>query len=588
MNFSSLPTITGGIIIRQNEDVALGPLLLDSRELRLAPGSIFFAIQGKNHDSHHFLEEIYEHGIRQFVVEKAGDYAQLPQANVIQVPNGIEALQRIAAYHRQQFQLVLLAITGSNAKTIIKEWISQILEQQYVVARNPKSYNSQVGVPLSVWQISDAHEYGVFEAGISLPGEMAKLARILKPTRGLFTNMGPAHDQGFESRVQKIYEKALLFQSCDKIYYCLDHEPIDEVLTEIYQRPGQLVSWSFQSHTSASYYVRKQPGDRRDATKITVKTPQEAYVFQLPFRDAVSVENATHCVIILLEEGLDKGVIQAGLNKLKAVPMRLSLKQGINNCQVIDDTYNNDLAGMQVALDFMLQQKKVLHRVVILSDLLQTGLPAEQLYTQIAQLLKEKQVTHLVGIGDDITTHAAMFAGLDARCYPHVQALLAENLQQCFSDAIILVKGARSFGLEKVVKSIQRKQHSTVLEVDMDAVGHNLNFFRKQLTDGTKLMVMVKALAYGSSSYEIAQLLQHHRVDYLAVAYVDEGVSLREHGITLPIMVMNPTPDSFDKLLTYHLEPEVYSIALLQYPSDSCQSLASSVLGFFLYILLGN
>lgn len=563
--FSQLPAITGGKIIQCAIDRPIEHLLLDSRKLVLASNSLFFALKGQRHDSHQFIPAVYAQGVRQFIVEQEAPatYQQLQGANILQVPNSIEALQQLAAHHRSQYTLPVLAITGSNGKTIVKEWLSQLLPLQYTVVKSPKSYNSQTGVPLSVWQLHDTHQYGIFEAGISLPGEMAKLEQVLQPTVGLFTNIGPAHDQGFATQQQKLQEKALLFKNCSRIHYCLDHTPIHQVLQKQYHGKAELVTWSWQA-TAANYQVQRRLLPTSTQTEIIVTTQQQQHTFLVPFQDAVSLENVVHCIVFLLHEGSDPSLLQAALAKLSAVPMRLTVKQGINNCQVIDDTYNNDLVGLQVALDFMAQQKQSLKRTVVLSDLLQTGIKAEKLYPQIAQLLQAKHVDRVIGIGEEITTQAAAFAKLAAQFYPHTEAFLQEARQPPFSHELILVKGARRFGLERVVNRLQQKIHSTVLEVNLEAVTHNLNFFRSQLTPGTRLMAVVKALAYGSSSFEIAHLLQYHRVDYLAVAYADEGVLLRENGITLPIMVMNPTPESFHKLLAYDLAPEVYSLKLLQ------------------------
>jgi Alr-MurF fusion protein len=565
LSFSKLASITGGKVIQYVTDWPIGTLLLDSRKLQVADDSLFLAMRGQHHDSHQFLARVYTQGIRQFVVERADNaaYKYLKGANIIQVASSIDALQQIAAYHRSQYQLPLLAITGSNGKTIVKEWLSQLLALKYSVAKSPQSYNSQIGVPYSVWLMNATHEYGVFEAGISRPGEMAKLEAILKPTVGMFTNIGSAHDEGFSTRQQKIKEKALLFKNCQRLYCSIDHTPIYQVLTALCHNKVRLVTWSLLDGV-ADYKVHKHLSITDKTTELTVTTQQQQqYAFTLPFQDEVSIENAVHCVVFLLHEGFSPTMIQANLKKLRAVPMRMTLKQGINRCQIIDDTYNNDLVGLRGALDFMARQKPASRRTVVLSDLLQTGLAAEKLYPQIAQLLKEKQVDQVIGIGKELTAHAAAFVSFDAHFYDRTEELLKEDIQNKFSNELILVKGARRFGLERVVDRLQQKIHSTVLEVDLDAVTHNLNFFRSRLAGGTQMMAVVKAFAYGSSGFEIAHLLQYHRVDYLAVAYADEGVLLREHGITLPIMVMNPTPESFDKLLAYGLEPEVYSLKLL-------------------------
>ena len=562
--FSQLPLITGGEIIQHIAEAPIRHILLDSRKLIREPDSLFLAIKGQHHNSHQFIPTVYKQGIKQFVVEQGDQttYQHLKDANIIRVTSSIAALQQLALYHRSQYQLPLLAITGSNGKTIVKEWLSQLLALKYTVVKSPKSYNSQIGVPLSIWLINTSHEYGVFEAGISLPGEMAKLAAILKPTVGIFTNIGPAHDEGFATRQQKLQEKASLFKNCQKIYYCLDHTPIHQTLTTCYGDEVQFITWSWHDDT-ATYKIQKRSLSTDSQTEFKLDSQGQQYTFTLPFQDDASLENAAHCIVLLLHEGFTPALLQPALMRLRAVPMRLTLKQGVRNCQLIDDTYNNDLAGLQVALDFMAQQKQAAQRTVVLSDLLQTGVAAKKLYLRVAQLLKQKQVDRVIGIGKEITTHAAAFDTFDTQFYNHTASLLAENVQHKFSNELILVKGGRRFGLERVVDQLQQKTHSTVLEVDLDAIAHNLSFFRRKLPRGTQLMVMIKALAYGSSSFELAYLLQYHRVDYLAVAYADEGVRLREHGISLPIMVMNPTPESFDKLLAYNLEPEVYSLRLL-------------------------
>jgi alanine racemase len=562
--FSKLPAITGGKIIQYFAEKSIKHLLLDSRRPLPASDSLFFAMQGQHHNSHQFLDVVYEQGVRQFVVEQ-GDQAlckRLENANIIQVASSIDALQCLAAYHRHQYQLPLVAITGSNGKTIVKEWLSQLLALKYAVAKSPKSYNSQIGVPRSVWLINATHQYGIFEAGISQLGEMAKLEAILKPTIGMFTNIGSAHDEGFSTRDQKTKEKALLFKNCQKIYYCIDHTPIHQVLMMFYHNKARLVTWSLLDG-AADYKVQKYLLTTNTHTELIVTTRQQRYAFVLPFQDDVSIENAIHCVVFLLHEGFSPVMMQAALTKLRAVPMRMTLKQGVNNCQVIDDTYNNDLVGLQMALDFMAQQKQASRRTTVLSDLLETGVAPEKLYLQIAQLLQEKHVDRIIGIGKELVAHAKAFTSFDTHFYNYTEEFLKEDVQRKFNNELILVKGARHFGLERVVDRLLQKIHSTVLEVDLDAVTHNLNFFRNRLARGTQLMAVVKALAYGSSSFEVAHLLQYHRVDYLAVAYADEGVLLREHGITLPIMVMHPTPESFDKLLAYNLAPEVYSLKLL-------------------------
>lgn len=564
--FQQLAAITGGHVIQHASEMPIRQLLLDSRSLTVDPGGLFFAIQGTHHDGHQFIKEVYARGIRQFVVEK-GDtaaYQLFPEANILRVASSIHALQQLAAYHRQQYDIPVLAITGSNGKTIVKEWLSQLLALKYTVVKSPKSYNSQIGVPYAVWGIRMTHQYGLFEAGISQPGEMARLTEVIRPTLGLFTNIGAAHDEGFSTRHQKTVEKALLFKYCTKIYYCLDHPLVHQVLTRLYPPPVKLITWSSYDNT-ADYKIQPHVGMAGKRTTVTIAYQDRQVAVTLPFQDTASMENMLHCIVFLLGEGYSLAMVQQNLTKLCGLPMRMSLKQGINQCQVIDDTYNNDLIGLQAALDFMAQQQSTAKKTVILSDLLQTGIAPEKLYPQIAKMLQIKQIDRLIGIGPGLTAHAAAFSGLDTSFYGHIDLLLKENIQQKFHQELILVKGARYFGLESVVARLQRKLHSTVLEIDLEALIHNLNFFRNQLAPNTKLMAVIKAWSYGNSySFEIAHLLQYHGVDHLAVAYADEGIFLRSHGITCPILVMNPTQNSFDKLLAHHLTPEVYSLELLR------------------------
>jgi len=563
--FSQLPSLLHGNLLQCAADKPVRHLLLDSRKPILPSDSLFFAYKGQHHDSHEFIPSVYAQGVRQFIVEQALPEVDqlLPGANILQVASSIDALQQLAAYHRSQYDLSVLAITGSNGKTIVKEWLSQLLALRYAVVKSPKSYNSQTGVPLSVWQIQAMHQYGVFEAGISLPGEMAKLEQVLKPTIGLFTNIGTAHAQGFATQQQKIQEKALLFENCSRIHYCCDHTPIHQVLQERYQGRATLVTWSW-GDTAADYQIQKRLLPTSTQTEIIVTRQQQQHTLLIPFQAPHALENIVHCIVVLLYEGFDLAVMQDALAKICPGPMRFTVKQGINSCQVIDDTYDNDLAGLRVALDFMAQQRQPLKKTVVLSDVSSTGIAAQELYPQVAQLLQAQHIDRVVGIGEEITAHAAAFAQLDVQCYPHLEAFLSSDLHTVFSHELILVKGTPHGSLEQLVHRLQQKLHSTVLEVNLEAVTRNLSFFRSQLKPGTQLMAVVKALAYGSSSFEIAHLLQYHRVDYLAVAYADEGVMLRENGITLPILVMHPTPESFGKLLAYQLAPEIYSLSLLQ------------------------
>lgn len=543
-------------------------LLTDSRKLTSPRESIFFAIKGLHHDGHQYIPELYQKGVREFVVEKAAyqpDNRLFPDATFWEVAQSIEALQSVAAAHRQQFGVPVVGITGSNGKTIVKEWLAQLLAKDFNVVRSPKSYNSQLGVPLSVWQMNASHTLGIFEAGVSKPHEMKHLEAVIRPTIGIFTNIGSAHDEGFESRQQKIKEKLDLFAHCGVLVYCRDYGLIDEQVKS-YLKPinpqCKLVGWSkHDEHGPHKVKVQKTNTE----THLSLQSERGSYVLTVPFVDDASIENVIHCAWVMLH----LGVSLTDVHRLRPVSMRLELKEGINGCYLIDDSYNNDLAGLSLALDFLGQQQQRKHKVVMLSDILEAATPEAELYQQVAKLLRNKGVNQLIGIGEGISKHQQLFTP-PAKFFESTEAFLAKLRPSDFWQSVILVKGARKYQFEKIINRLVQKTHGTTLEINLDALSHNLNFFREKLGPQTRLMVMVKAFAYGSGSAEVANLLQFHRSDYLAVAYADEGVFLRENGIQTPIMVMNPSAATFQKMIQYNLEPEIYSPRILQELLEFC------------------
>lgn len=559
--FSQLSAICQGTMQQLAEDVAISYLLFDSRKLVVSPGAVFFALRGQQQNGHQYLQQAYQGGIRCFVVEEDLQPATLPEANILKVTSSLLALQQLAGWHRSQFQLPLVAITGSNGKTIVKEWLSTLLAAYEQVVRSPKSYNSQTGVPLSVWQINENHTIGVFEAGISQRGEMQLLEQVLQPTFGIFTNIGPAHDRGFSSREEKVWEKAQLFAAAESIVYCADHPFIHECLQALYPAK-KLIGWSQQQEEGP---WRAAVVHRQKDTLLHLYIHEEQHNYRIPFRDSASIENCLHCLFFLHSQGYVHAQLQQQLSQLALPAMRLELKQGVNGSYIINDAYNNDLAGLQVALEFMQQQRQQRKKTLILSDLLQTGLPPQILYRKVAELLQVNGIDRLIGVGPQISAAAPLFAGLSKTAYyQDTDELLQSQPERQVSRELILIKGARAFGFEHLVSRLQHKVHGTVLEIDLEALAHNLNFYRSRLKSGTKTMVMVKAFAYGSGSQEVAHLLEFQKVDYLAVAYPDEGISLRQAGINLPIMVMNAAPETFAKLLEYNLEPELYSLSQLR------------------------
>ena len=554
IRFSDLPEICGGrLIAAHSPDAPVTELILDSRKTTALPGRVFFAIRGERHDGHRFIGELYQKGIRHFIVEyDSPEWLTYAHGNFLLVTSAIDALQKIAARHRSRFSIPVIGITGSNGKTIIKEWLYQLLSRRDIVVKNPGSYNSQIGVPLSVWKMSPHHTIGVFEAGVSKPREMQKLQAVIRPTIGIFTNIGTAHDEGFSSREEKIREKIALFREVQCLICCRDH---DELFGYLSSSGIPLLSWGFSSEAD----VRVS----RDGTEYQLAFREVSFTLQIPFGDSASIENCLHCVATLLYLGCSADDIRSGINALKAVPMRLELKEVVNQCQIIDDSYNNDLAGLEISLQFLTHQRLKNRKTVILSDILESGLPPDQLVARISELIARFEIDRFIGIGPVLSAHKKAF-GSEARFFETTDSFLKEVAPDLFSQEVILIKGARVFGFEQITGRLQRKIHGTVMEIDLGAIVHNLNFIKSRLHRSTKVMVMVKAFAYGSGSNEVANLLQFHRVDYLGVAYADEGVELRKNNITLPVMVMNPAEDSFALLQRYNLEPEIYSFSLLR------------------------
>jgi alanine racemase len=555
MNFSALEKISGGRILQLTKDHAITYLITDSRKVLVSEEALFFAITGERNDGHQFVPSLYQSGIRQFVIEKSFDCSSYPEANFILAPSAIQVLQSIVAFHRQQFSIPLIGVTGSNGKTIIKEWLYQLLSPDYRIVKNPGSYNSQIGVPLSVWQLQGSHQLGIFEAGISQANEMEKLEAIIRPSIGLFSNLGSAHDKGFASREEKLEEKLKLFTESETIVYCKDQSEVAKQIEKFYGNKN-LLSWG--KADSAAVRIRNNEGTSR------IKWRNEEYSFALPFRDSASVENIHHCIVILFHFGLLPEQIQERILQLKGIPMRMELKQGINHCQIIDDTYNNDLGGLQISLEFLAGQQKK-NKTLILSDVLQSGLSNEELIFRIEELVLKSGVNHLILVGNEFSKNQKGWKKFKGKLSFHLSTddFIKKINRDDFQNEIILVKGARSFRFERIVQLLQRKIHGTVMEIDLGAMIHNLNYFKSKLKPGVRLMAMVKAFAYGSGSEEVASLLQYHRVDYLGVAYSDEGIELRKSQITLPIMVMNPSEESFPALLEYNLEPEMYNLRIL-------------------------
>jgi alanine racemase len=567
MNFSALQVadILSAELIGKKEST-FSDIVTDSRSTGFTNQALFAAIKGERHNAHVYIKELYRQGCRCFLVsEEHAYYNDLKEASFLLVDNTLSAFQQLAAYKRNLFKIPVVGITGSNGKTIVKEWLWQLLRSDYTVCKSPKSYNSQIGVPLSVWQLNEQTNFALFEAGISLPGEMARLEQIIKPTIGIITNIGSAHDENFTDYLQKTAEKLLLFKHTDTLLYCKDYEAIENRLrlavTDKQLPAGKTLSWSFLE--AADLQITSQQ-EQNGQTALSAIYQNKEIELHIPFTDKASIENCIHCWLFMLHLNYNNEVIQHRILALEPLDMRLEMKQGINNCTLINDSYSNDIHSLSIALDFLKQQKQHTRKVVILSDILQSGKNTGELYKEVNTLLESKNITDLIGIGPAISSQKNGFkikSTFFNTTEDFIQAVKQDKIS--FKDAVILIKGARSYGFERVHKLLQQKSHDTVLEINLNNLVHNLNYYRSKLQPGVGIMPMVKAFSYGSGSFEIANALQHTRVNYFAVAYSDEGVELRKNGITTPVMVMNPESQSFEQMLQYSLEPEIFSFSVL-------------------------
>ena len=562
MGIIEIAKIIDGCLVGNPDNILIQDLLTDSRQLVNAPATLFFALMSDRNDGHKYIEELYRQGVRAFVVTHRPD-GDLPEASFVVVDDTLAALQQLAAYHRSQYHIPVIGITGSNGKTIVKEWLAQLLGPDYAIARSPKSYNSQIGVPLSVWQMNETHQLGLFEAGISKPDEMAKLQKVIQPTLGVFTNIGQAHEENFISYVQKAGEKLTLFTQAETLVYCMDYYEIQQVILRAeLGHKVHLLSWSRKFKEAEVFVDIVEKKDHETLLRLWHKeAPLE---FRIPFTDDASIENALHCIVVCLFLNMDPVTLSKRLMELSSIAMRLEIKAGVNNCTVINDYYNSDVNSLAIALDVMNQQRQHKEKVLVLSDILQSGRDEGELYGYIAQLLETKGVDVLIGIGEAISRQARLFKG-NSCFFKDVNEFLLKFPLSHFRNQTILLKGARAFEFEQISMELQEKAHETVLEINFNHLVNNLNHYRSKIKPETKLMVMVKAFGYGSGNYEVSNILQFHHADYLTVAFADEGVELRRAGINLPIMVMSPEVHSYDNIIKYHLEPEVFSFRNLEF-----------------------
>ncbi len=552
-----------GGVLHGNCNIAINRLLIDSRALSFPEDTLFVAIVSNRNDGHKYIPALYRKNVRNFLVSKLlPDFKELPEANFIVVKDTLKALQELAAGHRKIHAVPVIGITGSNGKTVVKEWLYQLLHPDFTITRSPRSYNSQIGVPLSVWEMNEKTELGIFEAGISQLGEMEQITPVIAPTIGIFTNLGEAHQENFSSLKIKCLEKLKLFEHAGTLIYNKDDKLVDICVMQARTTAKFL---SFGTHADADIRILSLQ-KKKNKTIISYLFKDKEDTYTIPFTDNASVENSLQCLVLLLHLNIPGKTIQKRMAVLEPVAMRLEVKEGQNGCLLINDSYNSDINSLSIALDFLNQQANVkqMKKTLILSDIMQSGQAHAVLYQLVAELLFNKKIEKFVGIGHGISAYKAFFPLKNKSFYPDTETFLQQLNPDDFKEEAILLKGSRDFRFEKISDQMALAVHETVLEVDLNALVNNFNYFRSFLQPGTKTICMVKANAYGSGDIEVARTLQHNGCDYLAVAVTDEGAVLRREGIDIPIVVMNPETSSFHKILEHNLEPEIYSFRLLE------------------------
>ena len=543
-------------------DAQIGWLLTDSRSLCFPEETLFFALRSSRNDGHRYIDDLYRRGVRNFVVDAKGilefhanGTESMKDANFLIVPSPLAALQRLAERHRDEFNVPIVGITGSNGKTMVKEWLYQLLLPSQKIVRSPRSYNSQIGVPLSVWLLNEQTEVGIFEAGISQPGEMFALRDIIQPTIGVLTTLGPAHQENFRSMEEKCMEKLELMHDTEAMVYPSDNDIVSRCIRRMNYK-GEKISWSMCDE-QAAFFVKEVKGMR-----ITYIWQGEENCYTIPFIDEASIENSITCAAVALYMGVTPSQLADRMPKLEPVAMRLEVKPGQRGCVIINDSYNNDVNSLDIALDFM-NRREATKKTLVLSDIYQSGTAPEALYTQVSELAVKRGIDKFIGIGPELSAQADKIQIADKAFFADVPHFLSSEAFTGLRNELILLKGARNFGFDQITELLEQKVHETILEVNLNAVVDNLNYFRSFLKPDTKMVCMIKADAYGAGAIEIAKTLQDQRVDYLAVAVADEGVTLRKAGITSNIMIMNPEMTAFKTMFDYDLEPEVYSFRLL-------------------------
>ena len=548
------------------KDSNIAFLLTDSRSLSFPEETLFFALQSERNDGHNYIDDLHRRGVKNFCVSSSYPIPtdkEWEDTNFLVVPSTLAALQRLAERHRDEFDIPIVGITGSNGKTVVKEWLYQLLMPSMHVTRSPRSYNSQIGVPLSVWKLNERSAVGIFEAGISQMGEMQRLADIIQPTIGVFTTLGQAHQENFHTLEDKCREKFLLFSDCEVLVYPQDNDIVFRELKKC-DFKGEKLGWSF-TDPSAAFYINKVEQEETGTKIHYTYTQVRSYSFTIPFISEAFVEDSIAAAVVALHLGITPEQLEERMLTLEPVAMRLEVKDGQRGCTLINDSYNSDLASLDIALDFMQRRPdhKGRKRTLILSDIYQSGVNDAELYKEVSELVVNRGVEKFIGIGKALKNCSDIIGIEEKSFFKTTEDFIASSVFSSLHDEVILIKGARSFGFDRITDLLVEKVHETTLEVNLNALVDNLNHYRSFMKPETKLVCMIKADGYGAGAVEIAKTLQDHRVDYLAVAVADEGVELRRAGITANIMIMNPEMTAFKTMFDYDLEPEVYSFRLL-------------------------
>ena len=555
-----------------DETSEISEVIIDSRSPATSSMQVFFALKGKHNDGHQFIKDLNERGVKNFIIsEKNSAFKKLKDANFILVSDTLLALQQLGHYYRKLYKNNLTAIIGSNGKTIVKEWLFQLLKKDYKIVRSPKSYNSQTGVPLSLMLLDNQFDFAFIEAGISQPGEMQKLTDIIKPDNCIFVSFGEAHQENFSSKKEKAKEKMLMAKNVETVILSPDYPEINQIIPLV----KNVFSWSENENSSADLKLKSVKKNHKNSEIIVIYKGKEI-AYKISFVDEASVKNSIVCLSFLLSQNLFSKNILQRFENLEPVEMRIEQKQGINNCLLINDSYNSDLVSLKIALDTLQYQSVYKDKTLILSDIFQSGINDADLYLKVAEYVKVSGISKFIGIGKSLNEFKPYFSKVEKYFfYPSTEQFLKSFSKHSFKNENILLKGARDFKFEQISDILQLKKHRTVLEINMEALVHNLNYYKSLLKKDTKVMVMVKALSYGSGTYEIAKLLQHHNAAYLGVAFTDEGVKLRNAGIKTPIMVMNPDEEGFSDIIDNHLEPEIYGFRILNAFAEKVENFAS-------------